>query len=186
MSYPSYNSSCFQCPEQPSGTGVAYVTAIQTATSVVSGGTAIPVGTIIPNGDTTVPIGTVSTITGYTGVPSTNVGGIVQTNGFFSIPCAGNYNIIANICFSATGGALAADSRIVEIYKVDSLTGLVTSLAIDSRVPISDANTCINVAATDYFRAGDRVFIAARQTNGAAATVSTVAGSGRLSIIKME
>ena len=145
----------------------------------------IPPNTIIPAGDTTVPAGTVTVITGYTGVPSTNIGGITQSNGFFTLPATGNYSVVANICFAAVPAVLPTDIRIVSIYKVDALTGIVTNIGMDSRTPVAATPTCINVATTDTFRAFDRVFIAVRQTNGAALAILTVPDVGRLAITRL-
>ena len=174
-----------QCPEKcPENLSVAYVTNIAGSTTVPSGGSFIPDNTIIVPGSTSVPSGTVTVITGYTGTPSTNVGGIVNTNGFLSIPVKGKYTIIANICFGGLSGSTSSDERIIEIYKVNGQTGLVSRLAIDSRPPvISSQATCINVSASDDFKAADRVFISARQTSSNSASVLTIANTGRLSIV---
>jgi hypothetical protein len=167
-----------QCPP------VSYITNAATPTNIPSGGTVIPVGTTIGTGITTVPAGTVTVINGYTGAPSTNSGGVIANNGFFTIPVAGRYQVSADVCFDTVATTLASDLREVTIYKVDNATGLVTLQAIDSRVPIATVPTCVNIATTVDFAANDRVFIAARQTNGAAAIIPTVALVGRVSITR--
>ena len=169
---------------------VTFITNIATPTAVVTGGTLIPTAssnppgsTIIPAGSTTVPVGTVTVITGYTGTPSTNIGGVLSNNGFFTIPCTGRYVISADICFAAATVAPTTDFREVSIYRVDATTGIVSLLAIDSRTPIIGSPTCINVATVADLRAGDRIFIAARQNSGA--TILTEANIGRLAITRV-
>ena len=71
------------CPQ------VTFISNIATSTTVVAGGVAIPVGTVIGAGVTTVPVGTVTVITGFTGSPTSNMGGIISNNGFFTAPIAG-------------------------------------------------------------------------------------------------
>lgn len=166
-------------------TVVAYYTDIASSTAIISGGSAIPTGTTIPSGSTTIPANTVTVITGYTGIPTTNTGGVIPNNGFFTIPVSGKYAITATICFATVATTLTTDLREVYIYKVDATTSLVTKSANDSRVPIAGSNTCVNVSAYDNFNVGDRVFIAARQINGSSAIIDTVAGVGRLTITKV-
>jgi hypothetical protein len=143
------------------------------------------VGTTIPAGTTTVPAGTVTVITGYTGTPTTNIGGITQNNGFFTVPVNGRYVISANVCFSSVTTVTSTDSRVLYIYRVDAITGLVTLLAVDSRTPIAGSPTCINLATDADLAAGDRIFVAATQTNATGASVDTVAGTGRIAITRV-
>jgi hypothetical protein len=173
------------CPPTVTCPTVSYITNIATATPVFSGGTSIPVGTIIPAGTTTVPAGTVTVINGYTGSPSSNVGGILANNGFFTIPISGRYVISANICFASVASVVSTDIRELYIYKVDALTNVVSQIAVDSRTPIAGSQTCINVATVADLLAGDRIFIAARQTNTAGVTIDTVATTGRLAITRV-
>ena len=169
---------------------VTFITNIATPTAVVTGGMLIPTAsstppgsTIIPTGSTTVPVGTVTVITGYTGTPLTNVGGVLSNNGFFTIPCTGRYVIAANICFAAATVSSATDFREVSIYKVDATTGIVSLLAVDSRSPIIGSPTCVNVATVADLRGADRIFVAARQNSGA--TILTEANVGRLAITRV-
>lgn len=198
VSYPNYcQQPCAQTCQQyvcapacpaPCPTpcpNITYITYIATATTIPSGGTSIPVGTIIPAGTTTVPTGTVTVINGYTGVPTTNDGGVIANNGFFTIPIAGRYIITGNNCFATPASVSATDFRELYIYTVNAVTGLVTVLADDSRTVISGSPTCINVAADANFGAGDRVFLAARQSTSTGATIDTVAATGRLAIVRI-
>lgn len=172
-------------PCTPVCPNVTFISGIATATSVPAGGTFIPVGTTIPAGTTTVPAGTVTVITGITGTPTTNIGGITQNNGFFTMPVAGRYILVANVCFTSVTTTTSTDVRVLYLYKVAADTGLVTLLSVDSRGPIAGSPTCINLAGEDNFAAGDRVFIAATQTNATGAVVDTVAGTGRISITRI-
>jgi hypothetical protein len=191
VSYPNYcQQPCQQyvcapaCPPAPCP-NITYITYIATSTTIPSGGTSIPIGTIIPAGTTTVPTGTVTVINGYTGAPTTNDGGVISNNGFFTMPIAGRYIITGNICFATPASVSATDFRELYIYTVNAVTGLVTAIADDSRSPISGSPTCINVAADASFAAGDRVFLAARQSTSTGATIDTVAATGRLAIVRV-
>lgn len=163
---------------------VVYITNVATPTTVISGGTALPIGTTIPAGNTTVPAGTVTVINGYTGAPTTNIGGIISNNGFFTIPVSGTYNINANVTFAVPLSVAAGDFREVYIYKVSNATTLVTAIADQTAYPISGSTTSINVSANEEFLAGDRFFIAARQFTTGGASIDTVAAVGRLAVVR--
>ena len=163
---------------------VSYITNIATASTVFSGGSSIPAGTIIPPGFFTVPANTVTVINGYT-FPSTNEGCIILNNGFFTLPCSGKYIITANVCFSAVDSTIPSDVRVVTIYRVDAITGLVTILGTDSRSPIVGSSTCINISTNAELCNYDRIFVAVRQTNEGGVPINTVAGSGRIAITKL-
>lgn len=183
------NSSCqYQCPQPPTPTPVCptitYITTIASSNSIVSGGGPIMQGTIIPAGSTTVPANTVVVINGYTGAPSTNQGGILPNNGFFTLPVAGRYFIGANICYGSVPVTTTADIRETFIYKVDGVSGVVSAIAVDSRIPIQGASTCVEVSTVENFSANDRVFIAVRQLSPIS-PVDTVPGNGRLSITRL-
>jgi hypothetical protein len=122
----------------------------------------IPPGSTIPSGTTLVPAGTVTVINGYTGAPTTNIGGITANNGFFTVPVAGRYNVSADVCFDTVASTLTTDIREVTLYKVETTTALVTLQAIDSRLPIAASPTCVNIATTIDLAVGDRIFVAAR------------------------
>lgn len=172
------------CPT-PVCPAVSFVSTIATGTPIVAGGTPIPAGTIIPAGTTTVPAGTVTVINGFTGSPTTNVGGVIANNGFFTAPIAGRYVIAANVCFASVATVTPTDVRELYIYRVDAITGIVTQLAVDSRTPIAGSPTCVNIATVADLNAGDRIFIAARQTNATSATIETVATTGRFAITRV-
>ena len=178
------NNCCPPTPTPPVNNVVSYIAGIPTANAIPSGGAAIPNGTIIPAGSTTVPAGTVTPITGYTGTPVNNQGGISLSNGFFTVPIAGRYAVAAYICFAATDIVFGTDLRAVSIYRVDALTNATSQIATDARVPITGSNTCVNISTVAELNAGDRIFVAARQVNAAGAVISTVAGAGRIAITR--
>lgn len=177
-----------QCPTQYYGLIenrspiVSYITNIPTVNSIFSGGTAIPAGTVIPSDSTTVPVNTVTVITGYTGLPSTNIGGVSLNNGFFTIPISGRYDAAALIGFASVASSLPTDLRSITIYHVNRTTGLVTILATSSQLPIVGSSTFINLATNGNFLAGDRIFVAARQINGAGVAINTVPNIGRFAL----
>jgi len=173
------------CPPAPACPAVSFVSGIATGTPIVAGGTPIPVGTIIAPGTTTVPAGTVTVINGFTGSPTTNVGGVIANNGFFTAPIAGRYVIAANVCFASVATVTATDIRELYIYRVDALTGIVTQLAVDSRTPVAGSPTCVNIATVADLNAGDPIFIAARQTNATSTIIDTVSTVGRLAITRV-
>jgi len=163
---PSLCNPCPQpCPPQPC-LNVTYITTAPTATTVPTGGTPIPVGS------TTVPAGTVTVITGFSGIPSTNVGGISVSNGQFTIPSAGRYFISGTVCFVAN----ATGSRTLYIYRIDATTGLISQLAANT-VPAISATvpTCVNASTAADLNAGDRLFFAVTQTSGANLDTTTTA-----------
>lgn len=185
-----YNPCPQPCPQPcpptpPSCPAVVYITNIDTATAVPSGGMDIPVGTVIATGTTTVPANTVTVINGYTGAPSTNLGGVTANNGFFTVPMAGRYVVATNICFASVDTTTTSDMREVYIYRVQATTGVVTQIAADSRTPIASSTTCVNVSSVTDLAAGDRLFVAARQINADAAVINTVASVGRLAITRV-
>jgi hypothetical protein len=177
-----------QAPCQPTTCpcpNITYINGIASATTIISGGAPIPVGTVIIPGTTTVPAGTVTVINGYTGAPTTNVGGIIQNNGFFTVPTSGRYIIAADVCFVAPTLVSATDSRVLYIYSVNAITGLVSLLAVDSRLPIMGLPTCINLTAIADLTCNDRIFVAATQLSATGESVSTIAGTGRISITRI-
>ena len=185
---PQCNQQCVvSCPTPcaPICNNVTYIAGIPTANTIPSGGVAIPVGTIIPPGTTTVPAGTVTVINGYTGVPTSNSGGIIPNNGFFTVPVSGRYIVSAYVCFSTVAISATTNVDALYIYIVSAATGLVTLAAVDSRSPVVGLPTCINIATDVDLNPGDAIFIAATQTNSTAASISTVAGSGRIAITRV-
>jgi len=169
-----------QCPTPtPTCPTVTFISDLNTAVVVPINGTPIvPGSTIIP--------ATITVVNGFLGVPTTNIGGISQNGGFFTIPIAGRYIITTDICFAApTLPVTATDTREVYIYRIDATTGIITLLAVDTRTPVSGTPTCINVATVADLHSGDRIFIAAiaRQpiTSGATVTIT----SGRLAITRV-
>ena len=172
------------CPPCPT---VVFISNTATVTSIPSGGTLIAPGTTIPAGSTTVPANSVTVIAGFTGTPTTNTGGVINSNGFFLIPISGRYVITGNVCFSVPATVAPGDFRELILYRVDATTGLVTQLAIDSRVPLSNLPTCINLSTNADLNAGDRVFLAARQVtvvNGLPVAINANA-DGRIAITRV-
>lgn len=175
----------YNCPPQcpPVINDIAYVNTVVTPTPVPSGGTPLPANTIIPNGSTAVPGGTVTVINGW-GAPSSNIGNLVSNNGFFTIPLNGRVIINTTVAFDAVATtAPATDLREVFIYRVAANSGLVTQIGAQTVVPVAANPTQVNVTAEDVFSVNDRVFVAARQINGAAAAVP-VSAPTRISIFK--
>lgn len=187
----SYPPACqpIICYQQPSCLSpppeVYYITYVATSTSVISGGTDIPIGTTIAAGSTTVPTGTVTVINGYTGSPTKTSGGVTANNGFFTVPCTGRYAISTMVSFASVDTTTSSDLRQVYIYKVSVTDNVVSCIGSQNELPIASSNTVINVSTEDVLTAGDRIFIAVRQINSSGVAISTVAGVGRLAIIKM-
>lgn len=134
-------------------------------TAVPSGGNAIPLGTVIPPSSTAVPAGTVTVITGLTAPPITNIGGITQNNGFFTIPLSGRYIVSATATFATPASVAAGDYRQLFIYRTAAGTGAVSLLATVSSVPVTAAPTSLNAATSADLNIGDRIFFAAIQTS---------------------
>lgn len=154
---------CNPCPT------IIYSATVGTTIAIPSGGGEIPGGSTIPAGSTTVPAGTVTVITPYLNVISFQ-GGITVLNGFFTVPCSGQYLITTVGCFTTAGTTTAGDFRKLYIYSVDHVSGLVTLQAEESVVPIptgpngtTTGHTCLNLSYIVDLKANDRVFIAARQ-----------------------
>ena len=132
------------------------------------------------------PAGTVTVINNYSASPTTNLGGVVPNNGFFTVPLNGRYSIATFICFANVGSTVAAgDVREIYIYRVDATSGLVTTLAMDSRPPVANAPTCVNVATIADLNCGDRVFVAARQVTVGGTAIGTIAQDGRFAITRV-
>lgn len=176
---------CYCVPWQRSACDsvVALVTGIETSVVVPSGNTPIPENTIILPNTTVVPANTVTVLSGYTSPATTNMGGILSTNGFFTIPVSGRYSISAFITFELVQSSASTDMRALYIYRVNR-AGLVTVIGVDSRFPVSGSTTSINVATLAELCAGDRIFLAVLQTSGSV-PISTVANGGRLAITKI-
>lgn len=186
LSTNAYDSAySYACQVPKPSQNITFITNIATANTIPSGGTSIPAGTVIAPGTTTMPANTVTLINGYTGPTIDNVGGIVLFNGFFNIPENGKYFTNTTICFASPTTTTSTDLREVYIYHVAAITGLVTTLADDSRTPIAGSPICINVSAAAHFNAGDRIFIAVRQITSDASSVSTVADVGRVAITRI-
>jgi len=154
---------------------VAYITSSVVATSVPTGGIAIPTGS------TTIPGGTVTVITGYTGTPTTNIGGI-QLNfatGQFTISCTGRYLLSISICFIAN----PTGTREVYIYKIDAITALISLLASDTRNATVTGNTCASVTTVSDLNTNDRIFFAVTQSSGA--VLSTASDTSRYIITRL-
>ena len=163
---PCYNPCPPACPPPcpPICPTVTYVASPATVTTVPSGGTPIPIGATTITG--------VTPITGFTGTPTTNIGGITvnPATGQFTIPIAGRYLLSAFVAFAPNsfGG-----TRDVYIYKIDGSTGVITLLAANT-TPGNTSITSYNTVTTfDNLQVGDRIFFAATQNSGAPVTVTT-------------
>ena len=170
------SSTCALCPT-PCPAPCPAVTYITTAPI----GTAIPSGVVggtpvlIPVGSTTIPAGTVTPITGFSGTPTTNIGGITVNagTGQFTVPIAGRYFISGTVTFDAPVGFGAIGTRQVYIYKVDAVTGVISLLASDSRNAVVTGPTTITVSTAADLNANDRIFFAATQNSGTTITTTT-------------
>lgn len=179
---PQCNNLCYSycqppaCPPVCGPCSVAYDTVSTTSTAIPT--TANPV--IIPPGNTSY-VGLVTPITGFTGTPITNIGGVTYNNttGQFTIPSAGYYSISTNVGFSANS---TTGTRELYIYKVDGVSGAITLLASDSRNAASVGATYITLTTTAYFNTGDRVFVGANQSSGI--SLPTVSNN-RFTLIKI-
>jgi hypothetical protein len=158
---------CNPCP------AVSYITTIPTPTPNIPSGLPAPTGTVTP-------------IIGFSPTPSTNIGGITLngTNGQFTIPVTGRYVITAFVGFVETPTTVAGGTRQLYIYKVDGTTGALTLLAEDSRNAVITGNTYISIATTADLNPGDRVFIAATQSNTAGTPINTTT-DGRFTITRL-
>lgn len=164
---------------------VTYINSIDTSTAIVSGGVPIPIGTVIIYGTTTIPSNTVTVITGYTGIPTNNSDFITVNKGFFSFKEKGRYLIETFNCFGTASTVASTDYRAMYIYRVNYITGLITLLAVDSRTPILNLPTCINLFTDINLDAGDQIFVAATQLTSTGETISTIAKIGRIAITKI-
>lgn len=158
---------------------VSYITFAPTATLIPTGTVGVA-PTPIPAGATTIPAGTVTPITGFTGVPTTNIGGVTlnTTNGQFTVPIAGRYIISAYVGFSAN----PVGTREVYIYRIDATTGIISLLASDSRNATVVGTTNATVTTTADLSAGDRIFFAVAQNSG---TTLTSTSDSRFAITRL-
>lgn len=155
------NNVCNPCPN------VTFITNPATATTITSN----PVGTAptpIPAGSTVIPAGTVVPITGFSGTPIVNCGGITVNSGTgqFTIPISGRYIISGSVIFSPN----ATGTREVYIYRVSGTSGIISLLASDSRNATAVGTTNVTVTTTADLLAGDRIFFAATQNSGSSIT----------------
>ncbi len=172
------NNSCGPIVE-PCPT-VSYITGIANATQ-------IPANTSSQNN--------ITTIIGYS-IPTTNIGGIVisPNNGQFTIPINGRYIItifigfVESIMANGTPVSTSPATRQVYVYKISNSISAPTLLMEDSKnatYSVSSAvNTYISIATTADLTAGDRIFVAASQTNVNNITISTTT-DGRFTITRL-
>ena len=172
------NNSCGPIME-PCPT-VSYITGIANATQ-------IPANTSLQNN--------ITTIIGYS-IPTTNMGGIVisPNNGQFTIPINGRYIITVFIGFvesiMANGNPVSTSpaTRQIYIYKISNSISAPTLLTEDSKNATysvsSVVNTYISIATTADLTAGDRIFVAASQTNVNNITIPTTT-DGRFTITRL-
>lgn len=161
---------------------VVWSNSIFNPTSVPSGGTAIPAGNFVSFDSNILPNGTVTLISGFCGFPNVNIGGIVLTNGFFTVPLTGNYIIFGNITFQSVSGVTQSDLREISLYKIDFSTKEILPIVTNSKIPVSGSNTSLNIVGMDNLKGRDRVFMAVRQKNSLGQILDTVPGSGRITI----
>lgn len=151
--------------------------------SVPSGGMDIPPGTIIPTGSTVVPAGTVTLINVYNNLISLQ-GNIIVSNGFFTVPCRGQYLITATASFDPAVANITSDYRNLYIYKVNNTNGLVTLVAETSAAVVTSTPTIVNLSFIADLSAHDRIFIAVRQTNGGTVPIN-LNGNSRVAIKRL-
>jgi hypothetical protein len=158
--------SCW--PNNRPSTDIIFAATTGTSIVVVSGGTEIPVGTFIPRNSTNVPANTVTVIRPFLNLTSFR-GGITLDNGFFTVPCDGQYLVTLLAPFSNTAITGVNDYRALYIYKVDFYTqpqGLVTLVAKATTSPLLSSQVSSTDLTLSYIvnlRANDRIFVAATQ-----------------------
>ena len=128
---------------------------------------------------TVLPTGVATTISGFTGIPIRNVGGIINnvTTGQFTVPCAGRYEVSGFVSFPAN----ATGTRQLDIYVVDGTTGAITLAASDTRNAALTGPTNITLTTVVYLKANDRVYLSATQNSGT--TLTTI--ESRISIVRL-
>ena len=153
---------------------ITYITSAPIGTAIPSGPVGIP-PVPIPIGSTTIPAGTVTPITGFTGTPITNVGGITvnPSTGQFTVPIAARYLISAYVTFDAPVGFGSIGTREVYIYKIDAVTGVISLLASDSRNAAVTGPTRVTITTQAQLNANDRIFFAATQNSGTTIMTTT-------------
>ncbi|AZL89950.1 hypothetical protein QKC54_gp0214 [Megavirus baoshan] len=165
------------CPPAP--IVVEYSTTAPTATTIPSGTVGVA-PTPIPAGSTVIPAGTVTVISGYSAVPTKNVGGITlnTTTNQFTLPLAGRYLISSYIGISAN----SVGTRESYIYRVNGTTGVISLITSDSRNATAVGPTYITLTTEDRFNAGDRIFFAVTQNSG---SVLTTTADNRFTITRL-
>ena len=153
------------CPPLP--LNVIYATSAPTVTIIPTGGTSIPAGsTIVP--------ATITVVTGFSPVPTTNLGGITlnPVNGQFTVPVAGRYTITGTDTF--TTNSLTGNITLY-IYRIDVTNNVISLLAANAItvVPVS-TSTSNTVTTIADLNAGDRIFYAVTQNTGANISTSAV------------
>lgn len=171
----SCNTTCFPCQTicnpcattctPPACPNVTYITVAPTVTTIPTGGMAIPAGV------TTIPSATVTVINGFTGSPTTNVGGIIlnTANGQFTIPISGRYLLSGFISFTAN----TTGTRETYIYKIDSTTGVISLLTSDTRNATSAGVTSVTITTVAELNAGNQIFFAVTQSSGSNLNTTT-------------
>lgn len=184
MSCNNYLSTyCNSCPT------IVYSATIDTVIAIPSGGSEIPNGTIIPTGSTAIPSGTVTIINPYRNIISFQ-GGITVLNGFFTVPCDGQYLVTIIGCFTTAETTTDGDFRKLYIYAIDHVSGRVTLQAEASSIPvpigttgITTGHTCLNLSYIVDLKAKDRVFVATLQvTQVGSTTVINLSANTRVVI----
>lgn len=163
------NNPCNPCPNVTYIANPATATvALATTPTVVN---PIPIGSTIITG--------VTPITGFTGTPTSNCGGITVTpsTGQFTIPIAGRYLLSANVIFNAN--AIAGSDQ-VYIYRIDATTGVISLLSSGSQISTINIPNRISVSTFADLNPGDRIFFAVTSSNG-----STVDTSSRFGITRL-
>lgn len=176
-----YDSQCCYRPG-PQGTLIAPVAA-GSAQVVASGLTAIPATA------TTLPVaGSAAILAGFApevqnGVTVSSAAPGTTGAGLATVNSDGGYGLSATVAFEDTGVAAAAgDYREVAIYRYAA--GVTQLLGAKTSYPVDGTTTYVNVSTDAYLRGGDRVFVALRQVNAAAADVAVVPAGSRFTVVR--
>lgn len=142
-----------------------------TAVVVPTGGVEIPVGS------TTIPaLGSVTLIGGFTGnAPDVNTGGITFNASTlqFTVPSNGVYMVSASLTFPITVPVISPYHIRLYIYKVNSVTGVISLVASQTAETTGTFPTTISVASQVPLGINDRIFFAVTQNSGVVMNIAT-------------
>jgi len=132
-------------------------------------------GTFV-NGSPTISPTISTTITTWSATPIQNIGFGTYTislqNGVFRVPLTGRYHIDVSIIYNPSVGAPQYQTS-VEIYRNIVSSNSFNILAINSNSHFVPERSPISTSATDFFQAGDFIYINGAQTSGADMTLAS-------------